>query len=97
MKKNVKITLIVVASIVLVYGLFVTLDCIRLKNSKIGTKPLIVLSQENSSDKLIYNGLGYKVVYYTNEKRISSDLIIAEIYGSEFRLFDTFLIWAYVE
>ena len=79
------------------YVLFVTVDCVRLRYAKSGTKPLITISLGETENGNVYNGLGYSVRYYTDKKQKSSDLILIRCYGAEFRLFDKILIWAWVE
>ena len=93
MKKKI---LIVVGIIVLIYVLFVTVDCIRLKSMKHGFKPLITLEEEKTDTREYYTGLGYNITYYINKTK-KYDMISVAIYGAEFRLFDKILIWAWVE
>ncbi len=91
MKKASKITLVILACIVSFYGIFVALDCIRLKSAQKGTKPLITISEDKENHT--YNGLGYSVKYYLDENETS----YKNAYGAESRLFGRFLLWAYVE
>lgn len=92
-----KILLKIIVILLILYVIFVTVDCIRLRYAKSGTKPLITISLGETENGNIYKGLGYSVRYYINETQKSSDLILARIYGAEFRLFDKILIWAWVE
>ncbi len=99
MKKYRVIILILVCLIVL-YITYVTIDCIRIRNSKTGTKPFITISEKNTENKITYNGLGYLVTYYKDTNiTIKENIILAEQlgYGAEFRLFSKILIWAWVE
>lgn len=92
-----KVILKIIIILLILYVLFVTVDCIRLRYAKNGTKPLITIGLGENENGNIYKGLGYSVRYYINETQKSSDLILARIYGAEFRLFDKILIWAWVE
>ena len=92
-----KVILKIIIILLILYVLFVTVDCIRLRYAKNGTKPFITISLGETENGNIYKGLGYLVRYYINETQKSSDLILARIYGAEFRLFDKILIWAWVE
>ena len=92
-----KIILRILMILLIIYILFVTIDCIRLKTMKFGVKPLITISLGETENGNIYKGLGYSVRYYIDETQKSSDLILARIYGAECRLFDKILIWAWVE
>lgn len=99
MNKKVKIILIVLAIIALAYLVFVTIDVIRLRNSKLGTKPVVTISEKVEDNKVIYSGLGYNVKYYVNKTTdIVNDTEYIGIYGygAECR-FLGFLIWAWVE
>lgn len=92
-----KVILKTIIILLILYVLFVTVDCIRLRYAKSGTKPLITISLGETEKGNVYNGLGYSVRYYTDETQKSSDLILVRIYGAEFRLFNKILIWAWVE
>ena len=92
-----KIIIKIVVILLILYILLVTVDCIRLRTMKFGLKPLITISLGETENGNIYKGLGYSIRYYVNETQRSSDLILARIYGAEFRLFNKILIWAWVE
>ena len=63
---------------------------------KLGLEPLIALERVEEDTKLYYKGLGYSVTYQIHKKQ-NYDLMLVEIQGAEFRLFDRILIWAWVE
>ena len=94
-KKILKFTLLTFGFIVT----FITVDCIRLRNSDFLEKPWIVVyenkkEEENTNIENFYEytGLGYKVKYtYYNKsnKKVGK--------SAEFKLFGKFLIWAWVE
>lgn len=102
-KKVIKVIII----ICIVYGIFVTVDCIRLKSSSLGSKPIICLNTIDKEDGVKYIGLGYTLTYYgkrtkfmgqkyyTNEKTCdSADADCITYYTrEEFRLFDKITIW----
>lgn len=95
-----KTTLIVLGTLVVIYIGFVTVDCLRLKNSKISTKPVITISKELAENKITYYGLGYYVQYYIDIVETENNGTIlkeARGYGAEFRLFNKILIWAWAE
>ncbi|MBP3596490.1 MAG: hypothetical protein J6J60_04080 [Clostridia bacterium] len=92
-----KIILRILVILLILYVLFVTVDCIRLRYTKSGTKPLITISLGETENGKIYKGLGYSIRYYIEVTQVSSDQINACVYGAECRLFDKILIWAWVE
>lgn len=96
MKKVLKIIGSTVLTLVLIWCIYVTIDCIRLRTMKLGLKPLITLDNIEEDTKIHYTGLGYSVSYNI-DKTQDYDLILIDIYGAEFRLFDKILIWAWVE
>jgi len=99
MNKTIKIISIILAVIVLVYLTFVTIDVIRLRNSKLGTKPVITVSEKVEDNKVIYSGLGYNVKYYVDKTTdIVNDMEYIGIYGYGVECrFLGILIWAWVE
>ena len=102
MNRVLKIALISILVLIFIWLVFVTVDCIRLKNSKYYTYPLINLKQDVTKDDVTYTGLGY-TIKYIREKDVyytpGSDAIITQTgaCGAEFRLFGKILIWAYIE
>lgn len=88
-----KKALIVTGIILAVYILFVTADCIRLGNADTQTKPIITVSTAEEENRVKYNGLGYSVMYYKDSQEQSD----SDIYGAEVRLFDSILLWAWIE
>lgn len=102
MNKVLKIGIISILILVVIWIIFVTIDCIRLKKSKYYTYPLINLKQDVTNDDVTYTGLGY-TIKYIQEKEIhytpGSDAVAEAIgaCGAEFRLFGNILIWAYIE
>ena len=86
MKKKVLMT---IGIIVAIWISFVTIDCIRLGNSQSETKPIITVGLVEFENKSKYAGLGYSITYYMDEQE--------NIYGAEFRLLDSILIWGWVE
>ena len=102
MSKTLKIGLISILIIICIWLIFVTIDCLRLRNSKYYTYPLINLKQEASLERITYTGLGYTVSYIQNKEIIhtpGSDAVASGIgaCGAEFKLFGKILIWAYIE
>lgn len=99
MNKKVKIILILLVVVILAYIVFVTVDVIRLRYSKIGTKPIVTISEKMEDNKVVYSSIGYNIKYYVN---INTDLVDNMDYigiygyGAEFR-FLGMLIWAWVE
>ena len=94
MKKKVWIA---IAALLIMYFLFVTIDCIRLRNAPDVTKPLITVSLAEYENGNKYTGLGYSVKYYKSRQEDTNRNIIEYNYGAEFRLFDKILIWAWIE
>ena len=102
MKRILRNILIAILVAALLWLIFVTIDCLRLRNSKYYTYPLINLKQEVNLERVTYTGLGYTISYIQNKQIIhepGSDAIASGIgaCGAEFRLFGKILIWAYIE
>lgn len=103
MKKIIRALAITVSSVILLYGVFVGVDCVRLYRAKTAEPPLIVTKNsevlENGTVK--YTGLGYTVTYKTNyadtENGESTNIADSRIYGAGFRMFDKILFWAWIE
>lgn len=101
MKKFVRILIIIISSAILLYGLFVGIDCVRLYNADESKSPIIIIQPTKiQNDEVKYTGLGYTVTY-----QISAEMPIEEneshnanydICGAEFRLFDKILLWAWI-
>lgn len=100
MKKN-KSIIIGLLILIIIYITFVVIDCIRLKNSVSYTKPFITIDEEITSNRTTYTGLGYSVSYYRDRQTVIDNDVVAiggtGAYGAEFKLFNTILIWAWVE
>ncbi len=94
MKKKV---LIAIVTLLIMYFLFVTIDCIKLRNAPNGTKPIITISLAEYQNGNKYIGLGYSVKYYNDRHEDTNGNIVESGYGAEFRLFDKILIWAWSE
>lgn len=92
--KKVFIAIIILLAI---YISFVTVDCVRLRNAKTGTKPFITVSLAEYENGNKYIGLGYSVKYYKDRNIDINGNILEMGYGAEFRLFDKILIWVWVE
>lgn len=90
MKKK---ALLVTGIILAVYILFVTADCIRLGNADTQTKPIITVSTAEEENRVKCNGLGFSVMYYKDSQEQSD----SDIYSAEVRLFDSILLWAWIE
>ena len=94
--------IIIICSLILAYGLFVGIDCVRLYNANESKPPIITMRPTKiQKDEVEYTGLGYTVTYRTDteiptEEKESSNAIY-DICGAEFRLFDKILLWAWIE
>ena len=102
MKKFARILIIIIFSAVLLYGLFVGVDCVRLYNADISEPPIIITQPTKfQDDEIKYTGFGYTVTYKVNEEieteENASRKAIYDICGAEFRLFDKILLWAWIE
>ncbi len=102
MKKIVRALIITISSAVLLYGVFVGVECVRLYNADISRPPLIATSPTKiENDFVKYTGLGYTVTYRitveTETEENQSHNVIYDICGAEFRLFDKILLWAWIE
>lgn len=102
MKKVLRNILIALLIVALLWLIFVTIDCLRLRNAKYYSYPFINLKQDFTEDGVTYTGLGY-TIRYIQEKDIQytpgSDVVATGIgaCGAEFKLFGKILIWAYIE
>jgi len=95
-----KKVLITIGIIILCFTCYITIDCIKLRNSKIGTKPLITLDYNITKNGYRFTGLGYTIDYYIDEtitQEYDVTLVGINGYGAEFRLFGKILICAWVE
>ena len=102
MKRFLKILIIVIASLILFYGVFVGVDCVRLYNADESKSPIITTDLTQINDyEIKYTGLGYTVTYQTKEEITTEENeslnAIYDICGAEFRLFDKILLWAWIE
>lgn len=100
MKKNLRIILIIVSVIILIWAIYVLIDCIRLKKSSIYTYPIIKISETyNVNNTVKYTGIGYTVSYTAEkEQKVSLPDSVAIGYGkitAEFRIFGKILVWSY--
>lgn len=105
MKKILRVLFIFISFAVLLYGLLVGIDCVRLYKAGESNKPLITTNETRKEDYCKYEGLGYTVTYkIDHEKAVASkeegkqnSYPGSHIYGAEFRLFDKILLWAWIE
>ena len=104
MKKIFKIVGITIISIVMIYATFLYIEGKRFLNNP-GAKPLVVLkidSNIDASDKgnrynEVYTSLGFTVKYdYVKSIRSSSDNILYDPIKGEGKLFNKYLIWAWI-
>lgn len=91
-----------ISSAVLLYGVFVGVDCVRLYNADVSELPIIITQPTKiQDDEVKYTGLGYTVIYKTKAEipteENESKNAIYDICGAEFRLFDKILLWAWIE
>lgn len=102
MKKIFRVLIIVISSAIILYGLFVGVECVRLYNADISRPPIITTSPpKTENDTVKYTGLGYTITYRINEKVETEENAslnsIYDVCGAEFRLFDKILLWAWIE
>ncbi len=102
MKNFPRIIIIAISSLILLYGVFVGVDCVRLYNAHESKPPIITIPPtEIEGNDIKYTGLGYTVTYEIKEDLTSEgDGTINTVYdicGAEFRLFDKILLWAWIE
>lgn len=102
MKNISRFLIITISSVILLYGVYVCVDCVRLYNSDISKPPIIsTQTTKKQGDEIKYTGLGYTVIYKTKAEipteENESKNAIYDICGAEFRLFDKILLWAWIE
>lgn len=96
--KTLKMVGIIILIIIISWIIYVSVDCLRLKSAEAGTKPFITSKETIKENCLIYKGIGYSIQYYcNNQQEENSDLVLKQIYGAEFRIFDKILVWAWIE
>ena len=100
MKKFIRFLIIIISSAVLLYGVFVGIDCVRLYNADESKSPLIITQPTKiQDDEVKYSGLGYTVTYDIKEDIKEENVSLNTVYdicGAEFRLFDKILLWAWI-
>lgn len=101
MKKILKVIAIGLVSLVLFYGVFVGIDCLRLQNAFESKPPIITMQPTQIKDYSIkYTGVGYTVTYRLYEpiapKEYHSNNSVYEVSGAEFKLFDKIILWAWI-
>lgn len=93
--------MIILTVLFLIFFTYVTVDCVRLYNSPLGTKPIITVETELTENRLIRKGLGYSVLYYVDTAEKTEAEVIADAeqygYGAEFRFLNKILVWAWIE
>ena len=102
MKNISRILIITISSVILLYGIYVCIDCVRLYNAEESKPPIVIIQPTQiQEDEVKYAGLGYTVTYKINEeieaKENASLNAIYDVCGAEFRLFDKILLWAWIE
>ena len=105
MKKILRLMIIIISSAIILYGLFVGVDCVRLYKVGKSDKPLITINEVRGEDYWKCEGLGYTVTYkfdpekakVSEEEGELNDYPGCCIYSAEFRLFDKILLWAWIE
>lgn len=102
MKKLSRILIIAISSLILLYGVFVGVDCVRLYKVTESKPPIITIPPtETDGNDIKYTGLGYTVTYEIKEDLTSEGdgpiNTVYDICGAEFRLFDKILLCAWVE
>lgn len=99
MKKK---SLIVLASIIIVFGLFILEESIRLEKT-IYFRPLIVFKTDTNLDandlehrEEVYYSLGFKLTRkYLKDEKSSNDNEMYKVIFSEFLLFNKFRLWSW--
>ena len=105
MKKIFRVLIIIISFAILLYGIYVCVDCVRLYKAGESNKPLITTNEIRGEDYLKCEGLGYTVTYkFDPQKAVASEeegklnnYPGCHIYSAEFRLFDKILLWAWIE
>ena len=100
MKRSFKIIGIVVLSIIGIYTLFIVEESIRLSRN-VDARPLIINNIESVCDgcvnsSVVFHSLGFKLVNNIWSSQVEDEDIESTIVGQEFWLFDTFLLWGWI-
>ena len=93
---------IVLASIIIVFGLFILEESIRLEKT-IYSRPLIVFKTDTNLDandlehrEELYYSLGFKLTRkYLKDEKSSDDNEMYRVISSEFLLFNKFRLWSW--
>lgn len=101
--KKVKLVCIIILILFFVYGIYIGIELKRFE-TKIGTKPLIVIGNIDSNVKVgsditkeKIKGIGFTVEYELKYIKTSDDLINAHVISGKLKLFDKILLGAYIE
>ena len=101
MRISLKARTVITIVFVLCLGAYITLDCIKLKQSSFGTKPIITVwsnGKEEAPNYSTYIGLGYTVKYSWNmNNKTTAEEVKAPKYGAEFKLFGFIPIWNWIK
>lgn len=95
MKKNLKITGMILLLIIMIYAFFIIEESVRLSNDSLA-EPLIVFEKSNSSDigDITYKSLGFTLITEYAKFNDSNDRVYP--ISQEFWLFDKFLVWGWI-
>lgn len=96
MNKILKKILVVVIIVLILWAIYITIDCIRLKNSEFNTHPLINLGESVDMESITYTGLGYTISYALNNDNFLEGEPDTGINDAEFKLFGLIPIWSYI-
>lgn len=79
MNKTIKKVLIILVSIILIYSIFLYTERFRFCNI-LKSKPIIVIDKEESEEKVVYHGMGYKMIYrYYNSEEYGKEIYAGEM------------------
>ena len=79
--------------IMFLYGLYVGIECYRVKSSNDVVKPLILMEANSTPDTMDFKGLGFKINYKIEREKKSYDLEVITTKESKFVLFDIFTLF----
>lgn len=97
MKRKVGTSIFFVCMLIVMWGLLVTFDAIRLYCSDNYTKPLITIEKITSKDNITFIGLGYNINYKKTLNIISkgNDYVVTEVteLTTTFKVLNLISVW----
>lgn len=83
----------VILFLIFLYGVYIGIECYRVKSSLDLVQPLAVLEAKSTPEEMNFKGLGFTVTYKIEREKKSYDLELITTKEAKFVLFDTFTLF----